>query len=146
MLPELFRLIDATSNSGRGVGAGDWARSSGAAPTSTTTTTMQATAWTAFRGAFEPLPASRLMSLLFRWSCAQLTGQVVEVARRHVDRRISLQIGLSIRPELERPGDEGRPQPHTLGCTQVAEMGGHHHDFVGLEVEKIGGGLVDLAV
>ena len=36
--------------------------------------------------------------------------------------------------------------PTSLAARRSPEMGRHHHDFGGLEVEKVGGGLVDLAV
>ena len=36
--------------------------------------------------------------------------------------------------------------PTSLGGTQIAQMGCHHHDVGGHEVKNVGGGLVDLAI
>src|SRR4030095_12097818 len=77
---------------------------------------------------------------------AQLCSEVVEVARRDLDRSVRLQIRLSVRAELERPRHERGPNDDPLRRSEISEMGGHHHHFVKLQVEKIGGGLVDLAI
>ena len=47
---------------------------------------------------------------------------------------------------FERPGHERRPEPNALRGAQIAQVGGHHHHVGGLQVEKVRGGLVHLAV
>jgi hypothetical protein len=45
-----------------------------------------------------------------------------------------------------RPDDEAGAQPDAFGRAQVAEVCRHHHDLARLDVEKISGGLIHLAV
>src|SRR5881397_140351 len=76
----------------------------------------------------------------------ELLGQVDEVPRLHVCRRVWQQLGLSAWALLERSLDEGGSHPCLLSRAQVGLVGGHHHHLAGLEAKGGGGAEVDLRI